>query len=95
MKQEDLDIVINEWNETDPESKFILVYENKGYNISYARNNYISLLEPYDLYDEDFEEFTLEQVLEHEVPEGIEGYIYEKDINGNIKLLAKIEKIKN
>lgn len=95
LKPEDLEVVIKKWNETDPEANYILVFptnNEKKFCISYAREDYIYLLEPYDLEDVDYESYTPEQVLEHEVPKDREGYLYEKDSKGNIKLLAKIER---
>lgn len=90
LKEEDLNKVVDIWKQTDWESKFILVYYKDKFLISYARNDYISLLKPYDLDGIDYFDFTPEQVLDHEVPIGIEGYIYIKDSEDNVKLLAKI-----
>ena len=95
MFNEKLNKVFEDWLQNYSDMQYILVIENeeKELLVSYAKNDYTLLLEPYDINPSvDTEKFAPKEVIKHEISDGETGYIYKLNDDKTISLLARLSK---
>lgn len=94
MSNEVLEKIVKDWIENYGDMEYILVicgFDHEPF-VSYAKNDYTTLLETYDL-DNEGENFTPDEVIQHEISPGETGYIYKLDADKKVTLFATSNKL--